>query len=129
MEIELEGVCYVLLQTNKIHPIAYRRHDLIWYPERGMSLLATIQYIPYVKSIVTENPWLIGCYDRSQVRVWEKRGRKYQWVRPNEQTYGASNNMIRMSILGIAQTIPSCTYDGGEAVKKLIKEANKGREK
>jgi len=127
MDIELEGICYVLLQTDKTHPIAHKRHELVWYPERGMSLLDTIQYIPYVKSIVTENSWIIACYDRSNVRVWEKVGKKYQWVRPNEQTYGTSNNKIRMSLLGIGQTIPSCVLDGGEEIRKLIKEVNKGR--
>jgi len=128
MDIELEGVCYVLLQTNKVHPISEHRHDLVWYPERAMTLLDTIQYIPYVKSIVTENPWLIGCYDRDHVRVWTKnlRGKGYQWWKPNEQTYGASNNNIRMCLLGIGQTIPSYAYDRGKEIQKLIKKVNKG---
>ena len=126
MNIELEGICYVLLQTGKTHPISKYMHDLKWYPERGMGLLNLIQYIPYVKSIVTENPWMIACYSRENVRVWKKVGRKYQWVMPNEQTLGASNNMIRMSLLGIGQTIPSCVYDDGKEIKKLIKEFNKG---
>jgi hypothetical protein len=39
-KIKLEGTCYVLLQTNKINPIAYERHDLIWYPERGKTIKA-----------------------------------------------------------------------------------------
>jgi len=121
MKIEYENTCYVLLQTNSIHPIAHKRHDLLWYPERGMTLLDCIQYKPYVKSIVTENPWLISCYDRENVRVWDK---EYNWIRPNDQTYGASINKITMCILGIRQTIPSVAYDGGKAIEKLIKEFN-----
>ena len=55
-DIVLEGMCYVLLQIEQVHPIAKMRHDLIWYPERAMTLLDCVQYKPYVKSIVTENP-------------------------------------------------------------------------
>lgn len=117
-KIEFENTCYVLLQTNKIHPIAYERHNLMWYPERGMTLLDCVQYRPYVKSIVTENPWLIACYDREYVRVWNK---EYgDWIRANDQTYGASVNSITMRLLGIKQTIPSIALDGGEMIRKLI---------
>ena len=101
-EIELEVTCYVLLQIDAIHPIAHKRHELIWYPERGMTLLDCVQYRPYVQSIVTENPWLISCYDRDNVRVWNK---EHGWVMPNDQTYGASVNKTRHSLLGIHQTI------------------------
>ncbi len=118
-EIELEGVCYVLVQIDDIHPIAHRRHELAWYPERGMTLLDYVQYRPYIKSIVTENPWLISCYDRENVRVWDS---VIGWIRPNHQTYGASVNHITMTILGIRNTIPSTPLDGGESIEKLIKK-------
>ncbi len=118
MELEYEGKCYVVLQTDIIHPIAYHRHDLIWYPETAMTLLDQVAYIPYVKSIVTENAWLIGCYDRENVRLW-KDG---EWRRPNNQTYGGSHNHITMRLLGISQTIPSTPLDGGEEIRKLKEE-------
>ena len=117
-KIEFENTCYVLLQTNNIHPIAYERHNLMWYPERALTLLDCVQYRPYVKSVVTENPWIIACYDRDNVRVWNK---EYgDWIPPNDQTYGSSVNGITMRVLGIRQTIPSIALDGGEMIKKLI---------
>lgn len=74
-DIELEGKCYVLLQINKIHPISYQRHELLWYPERSMTMIETVQYKPFLKSIVTENPWIISCYDRENIYmgrvIWE----------------------------------------------------------
>lgn len=119
MKIDYENTCYVLVQTGLIHPIAHERHDLIWYPERSMTLLDCVQYQPFIKSIVTENPWIISCYDRDNVRVWNK---KHNWITPRDQTYGASINQITMCILGIRQTIPSIAFDGGKEIKKLIKE-------
>ncbi len=121
LAINYTNTCYALLQIDKIHPIAHLRHDLIWYPERGMSLLDRIQYKPYVKSVVTECPWIIACYDRENIRVWEKeRG----WVTPDTQTYGGSVNGIRHHILKIHQTIPSIALDGGTEIKKLIDKLN-----
>ena len=119
MKIDYENTCYVLLQTNSIHPIAHERHNLIWYPERSMTLLDCVQYKPYIKSIVTENCWIISCYDQEHVRIWDK---KRNWIRPNDQTYGASINQITMCLLGIRQTIPAIAYDDGKEIKKLIKQ-------
>lgn len=117
--IKYIGTCYVLLQIDKIHPITHKRHDLVWYPERSFTLLDLVQYRPYVKSVVTESPWIIACYDRDNVRVWNKeRG----WITPNHQTYGGSVNMIMHSILKIHQTIPANILDGGEIIKKLIEK-------
>jgi hypothetical protein len=118
-DLQLRNTCYVLVQTDVIHPIAHARHDLIWYPERAFTLLDCVQYRPYVQSIVTENPWIISCYDRDNVRIWNK---KYGWINSTDQTYGASINWITMKLLRIRQTIPSTPLDGGEAIKKLIKE-------
>jgi len=117
LNINYTDTCYVLVQIDRvIHPIAHSRHDLIWYPERSMTLLNCIQYRPYVKSIVTENSWLISCYDREHVRVWNK---EYGWIMPNNQTYGASVNNITMTILGIRQTIPATPLDGGKEIEKF----------
>jgi hypothetical protein len=122
--INYVNTCYVLLQINKIHPIADVRHDLEWYPERAMTLIDCINYRPYVKSIVTENAWLISCYDRENVRIWNK---KHGWIRPNDQTYGASVNSINMTILGIRNTIPSAPLDGGKAISELIEKLKEER--
>lgn len=121
-EIEFEGKCYVLLQTGETHPIIHYRHDLLWYPERSMTLVETVQYKPFVKSIVTENPWLISNYDREDVFIWEKRVGKWDWQHPNSQTYGASVNKIMMCTLGIHQTIPSTVLDGGKEIQKMLKK-------
>jgi hypothetical protein len=121
-DLELLDVCYVLLKINKIHPITYRRHEFIWYPEEGMSLLDVITYRPYKKSIVTENPWIISCYDRSIVRVWNSED--LCWEFPNFQTYGASVNKIMMCLLGICQTIPSFVLGNSETIDKLLNSIN-----
>lgn len=118
MEIETEGICYVLPQVNAVHPITYQRHEVVWYPERGMTLFDQIKYRPYVKSVVTESPWIIACYDRHSVRVWDEG----QWRKSPQQTYGASVDHIMFTLLGVGQSIPSTPYDGGEAMDKLIKE-------
>jgi len=115
-EIVLENFCYVLLKTEKIHPLAYRRSEMIWYPETAMSLIDCVQYKPYLRSIVTENPWLISCYKQDHVRIFSK----YGWIRPDFQTFGTSVNKILLRLLGIRQTIPSYAYDGGKQIKELI---------
>ena len=122
-KIKFEGICYVLLRTNKINPIAYERRNLIWYPETAMTLLQCVLYKPYVKSIVTENPWLIACYDNNYIRLWStKYIKKGEWVTPTRQTYGASVDDIIRTILGIKHTIPAMVLDGGKSIRKYIKE-------
>jgi len=118
MKLEYEGKCYVVLQTNVVHPITPFRHELLWYPERAMNLLDQVDYIPYISSIVTESAWLIGCYDREDVRVW----REGEWRCPNHQTYGASVNNITMTILGIRQTISGMPLDGGQSIRAHKKD-------
>ncbi len=120
-ELELEGVCYVLPQAGTWHKIAESRHDLVWYPEQAMSMFDRINYKRYVKSIVTEDPWIIGCYDMDNVRIWKKG----QWTWPNSQTFGASVNNIQHQILRIPHTISSAAMDGGKAVEKHVNELTK----
>jgi len=119
-DLILKGVCYVLVRTNAVHPIAFNRHDLLWYPETGMSLLNRINYNPFVQSIVTECPWLVGCYDASNVRIWDVS--IDEWRIPNCQTYGCSSDCVLSSIMGIRQTMPSTPLDGGVAIEKLTKK-------
>ena len=121
MDIEFEGICYVVVQCNRSHPIAEHQHRLVWYPERALSVLGCVQYRPFVKSIVTENPWIISCYPNEKVRIWKKDFREiWGWHWPDDQTYGKSVNGITMGLLGVRQTIPSIAYDGGKEIEKLI---------
>jgi len=118
MDIVNEGMCYVLLKTGSVHPITKFRHDLLWYPETGMSLVQIIKYKRYVQSIITENPWLISCYSKGNVRVWDSE--YLEWRMPYIQTYGASIDVIMSSILDIHQTIPSAVLDGGAEINRTL---------
>jgi len=93
---------------------------MVWYPEDGMSLFDIIQYKPFVRSVVTENPWIISMYKKENVKIWSIEDKK--WKTQHRQTYGASVNMIMMTILGISQTIPSEALDGGKEIKEYIKK-------
>lgn len=115
MRIEPKHTCYILQDVGVHHPIAHHRHNLVWYPERGMSFLDCVDYKPYVKSIVTENPWIISCYNSNDVRIWGRNS----WIYPDMQTYGASVNLIRGSLLGWSNTIPSTPLDGGVLLGRL----------
>lgn len=126
-DIKREGMCYVLLKTNAIHPIAHIRHELLWYPETGMSLSKRIMYRPYVQSIVTECPWLISCYSQNEVMMWDVELNR--WRTPNAQTYGADIDWIMNSLMGISHTIPSTPLDGGRRMRDLIKKLEKSYNK
>lgn len=117
-----EGYCYVLPQGDWVHPIAEYRHELIWYPERGMTLYEQHLYRPYVKSIVTECAWLIGLYDGSKVLHMDEDG---SWRQANHQTYGASNNSLTLRLLEIQSTIAAIPLDGGESFRRHIAEFKK----
>ena len=117
MKIEYNNYCYVLLRTEEIHPITERRHDLIWYPETSKKFTDIIKYRPYIKSVVTENPWIISCYDINRVFILGDDG---EWRHPRHQTYGLSVDMAIHSIIGINQSIPSTPLDGGEYMDKFI---------
>ena len=116
MKLELEKVCYVVVQVGVLSPIAKHKNDLIWYPERSMTMLDTINYRPYIQSIVTENPWIIACYDAENVRVWDS---EYgEWKRPDRQTYGAAISSI-INMIGVRREIPSIAWDGGTEIEEL----------
>ena len=122
MPLELEGHCYVLLQGDWIHPIAHCRHHLLWYPERGMTLLEEYLYRPYVQSIVTESPWLIGLYDCEKVFAVDEDG---SWRRPNMQTYCASMDWIFNQLLHMRSSVSQMPLDGGRSMRKTIAEYKK----
>lgn len=82
-----------------------------------MTLIQQMKYLPYIQSIITENPWLISVYSRENVRVWDKeRG----WVCPNTQTFGADINTILSCILGFDSHISQQVLDGCEGLDKQI---------
>lgn len=117
-ELELETVCYVLPRVSKAkpHPIAYHRHDFIWYPEGSMSLYDQVMYRPYVQSIVTESPWLIANYSQEDVRVWNNG----EWTWPDNQTYGADISNILTDILGLPSMVPGTPLDSGRSMQKIV---------
>jgi ABC-type transport system substrate-binding protein len=88
-----------------------------------MNLIERHSYRPYVKSVVTEDPWIIGCYDYEKVRVLDDE--TVQWTFPHKQTYGASVNNITLTILGIRSTMPAMTFDGGEDIRKHVEQYKK----
>ena len=121
--IQLNGHCYVLMQGDWYHPIIKHRHDIVWYPESAMTLTERHQYRPYVRSVVTEDAWIIACYPMEKVRVLDDETGAWTW--PDRQTYGASHNHITCCLLGIRSTIPAVTLDGGVEIKKHIAEYKK----
>ena len=112
-------MCYVLPRVNEFHPIAYDRHELIWYPETSLSMLEQVSYQCYVKSVVTENPWIISSYPQEHVRIWDEA---QGWVMPAFQTRGLPVDKVYLKLLGITHSIPSSVLDGGAAVGQLTME-------
>lgn len=119
-EIEMEGNCYVLVQNNDFNPILFYKDDIILYPERHKTFLQTVAYIPYVKSVITENPYIICCYDREKVWVFEEG----EWVNPDFQTYGCSVNIIIGRTLGYHSSISLVPMSGISGIDKFKKERN-----
>jgi len=103
MKINKTGQCYVRVRNNEFHNILLSKNDLIMYPETSMRFLDTVSYLPYVQSILTENPYLISCYDRNNVWVLNAENK---WVNPDIQTFGASISYITQEILNYGHEIP-----------------------
>lgn len=123
----LKGKCYVLLESRSIKrnrkkydAITQQRFDMIWYPERGMSLIDEVCYRPYVDTVVTESPWIISCYYREDVFIWDSEIK--DWVNPCPETYGASVDHIYTSILGIDCLLPRIPLNGVNGIVELRNE-------
>jgi hypothetical protein len=112
-EIIYKEICYALLRTDEVHPIVHCRHDLNWYPEIRLTLLGTIDFRPTVRSVVTENPYIVSCYECGNVRVW-KDG---DWVKPKINTFGTSVHIIMDDIFEIDQSIPNIAK---EVIEKIL---------
>ena len=123
--------CFVFLQGNDANIEHYydlvresKNDNLILYPERAMTFADTIDYRRYVKSVVTENPFIISCYPRENVWILQDD----EWIHPDEQTYGASVNLITNSILQYHNTIPTSVLGGGKFKDKVKKLKNYNRD-
>lgn len=107
-----EGICYVVVRGRDDSSEAYydllgeHKHELAMFPEDGLRFIDTVTYLPYNKSIVTENPYLISSYSKHEVFIL-KNGR---WVNPNTQTFGASVEIITNNILGYGTSIALLPY-------------------
>lgn len=121
MNKHLENNCFVYVQGNEIDIEKFyelvrlsKCDELILYPERAMTFVDSVCYRPYVKSVVTENPFVISSYKRDNVWLLEKG----EWVNPSQQTYGASVNLIACSILHNPNTIPMLIVSGVEGIEE-----------
>ena len=122
--------CFVFLQGNDANIEHYydlvresKNDNLILYPERAMTFADTVDYRPYVKSVVTENPFIISCYSRKDVWVLQDD----EWTHPGIQTYGASVSLITSDILQYHSTIPTSVLGGGK-FKDRVKELKNYKE-
>ena len=122
-------LCYVFVQGNDkdektFYDLVSRSKDgeIILYPERAMTFVDTVCYQPFVKPIVTENPYLICCYSRRNVRVLQDG----KWVKPSMQTYGASISLITELLLGYHNSISMLPMGGVEAMEKFRDKVKRG---
>ena len=119
--------CFVFLQGNDANEDHYyelvresKNDNLILYPERAMTFADTVDYIPYVKSVVTENPYIISCYPKKNVWILQND----DWIHPEIQTYGSSVDFITSSILQYTSSIPTAVLGGGKFKDKIKKIKN-----
>lgn len=104
----INGCCFVYIQDNEKDIEKYydlvrmSKEDLIiLYPERSRTFAQKVTYQPYVKSVVTEDPYIICAYDKKNVFII----RDSKWINPEYQTFGASVYGITDDILGLQSSI------------------------
>ena len=109
--------CFVVRQER------YKKDILVWvphsatiYPEKHLSLAQLIDWDKPEPYIVTENPWLISCYDRLEVAILNGEGK---WAHPDCQTYGASVNQIMLVVLDTKNTVPNGPMNVMESIRKM----------
>lgn len=117
----LEENCFVFIQGNEVDIEKYydlvrlsKSDKVILYPERAMTFADHACYRPYVKSVVTENPFIISSYPKKKVWII----RNGEWVNPSMQTYGCSVNIIMDDLLGTNTSIPLAVLGGVEEIEK-----------
>lgn len=103
------GKCYVVHQGfGDLYAVfGYNRHDILTYPENGLTSTQRRIGIKYSKSIVTESAQLISCYDRNDVYIW----RDGEWIHPDIQTFGASYELLEDNLLFFDHSIPMNIYN------------------
>ena len=126
-EFNYTGKCYVLLSSTsqnrnrkQYDPILKDRFNFIYRPETGLSLVDQICYRPYVQSVITESPWIISCYTREEVYVWDSTIN--DWEHPDIETYGSDISNILHGLLKIPAMLPMIALAGVKGIKKLRKE-------
>lgn len=126
----LEGCCFIYVQGDEANIDKYyelvklsKKDKLILYPERNMTLADTMCYIPYVKSVITENPYIISCYPAEKVFIIIDG----EWVGYPHQTYGRSVNIIASDILCEHSSIPLMVLGGKKEIEKFRKNLKKGK--
>jgi hypothetical protein len=99
------------------------KEEILFFPDRGKSLLWLKTGYKFEKSIITECAELICLYDRSKVWIWTKdeENSNGYWKNPENQTYCASYEYIEYFFLGIDNSIPLAKELGN---KKLLKLKN-----
>jgi hypothetical protein len=119
-----DGYCFVYIQGNdadieKYYDLVRMSKDdkFILYPERALTLIDKVTYRPYVKSIVTEEPYIIGVYDRKKVFIL----RDGEWQKSDMQTYGASVDAISYNILGLTSSINYRVLGGADEWLNKVK--------
>jgi hypothetical protein len=124
----LEGNCFVYIEGNEVDIEKYydlvrlsKDDKIILYPERKRCFIDTVCYRPYVKSVVSENPWIISCYSAKNVWILEDG----EWMHPDIQTYGASVEYITDLILHVNSSIPLLILGGDEAIIRLKEKIRK----
>tara|TARA_R110000851_G_scaffold167454_5_gene313098 strand:+ start:33 stop:461 length:429 start_codon:yes stop_codon:yes gene_type:complete len=75
---------------------------VVLYPENLLTLEERMNYTPFDAPIMTEDPWLIASYDKSEVAEYSYG----EWNTPDEQTYGSSYEYVAKQYLGLNSTIP-----------------------
>lgn len=124
MTFEPENNCYVYVRDlrngNPVGEEFIFKHKnyVIMYPEHAMTFTAKTRYIPFIKSVLTEEPFIISCYSREFVWVIDDD----VWRHPDVQTFGASVSIITYDILGYEPSMPLLPLKG----IKYILNLNKG---
>lgn len=113
---QYKGQCYVRLRNDDFHESLKQKDSLIWYPENTLRFIELICYIPYIQSVMTESPFIISCYDRTNVWILNEEDK---WVNPDFQTYGCGYSQIISDVLGYPHSIPLVIVSGREGISKF----------
>ncbi len=127
---KLQGNCFVYIRGNDKDIELYyelvrlsKEDSIILYPESSFTFVDTVCYIPYVKTVVTENPYIISTYSRKSVWVLDDG----KWGNPRVQTYGASVGVITESVLKYDNSIPMGVISGKEGIELYKVQVKSGR--